>query len=221
MHTTTEHDNLRVTTITLGELATNCYFVWDAKSYEAIIVDPADSGEFLAELVLELQLTHKAIVFTHGHFDHVLGSLALTTILNIPSYIDAADAPLLAKAQKSAEHWLKHPVDPVLPASYFLEHRTPFFLGLDILSMPGHTPGSVGIGKLSGTAPFICCGDVITDEGIGASHHRYSSPIEMSKSLAKLSALPNKTQYYPGHGVPLSQAELKAILAGDILSSVQ
>lgn len=216
MYITTDHDNLRVTTIPLGAMTTNCYFVWDAKSRETIIVDPADAGEFLAETLRELGLRPTAIVFTHAHFDHVLGAFALATLLQLPTWLHPADVPLLSRAQKSAEHWLGHPVDPVIPATNLITHETTFRLGtktLSILHLPGHTPGGIGIGVLTSETPFICSGDIVTDEGYGNTTHNYSNKAEFARSLQILSNLPKTTTLYPGHGKP--------ILASDLDSSVQ
>jgi len=224
MYVTTDHNTLRVTKITLGALATNCYFIWDAKSREAVIIDPADSGEFLIEVANELALTPTAIVFTHAHFDHVLGAFALTALLQIPTWLHPADAPLLTTAQLSAHHWLGYPVDPVPPATHVLTENTTFKLGsevLTVLHLPGHTPGSVGIGVFAGESPFICSGDLVTDEGHGSTHHRYSNLVALEHSLKKLSELPTSTYYYPGHGNLLTQPDLKAMLAEYLAASVQ
>lgn len=216
MYITNEHGRLRVTTIPLGAMTTNCYFVWDVASRQAIIVDPADSGEFLLEVLGELELKPTAIVFTHAHFDHVLGSLALSSIASIPTWLHAADIPLLARAQKSAAHWLGYPVDPVPPATNLLTSKTTFELdneSLSIMHLPGHTPGGIGIGVFSGSAPFICSGDLITDEGLGTSTHSYSSKVDFKNSFERLAKLPTTTLLYPGHG--------KTILAEHLDFSVQ
>ncbi len=207
---------MHVTTIPLGAMNTNCYLIWDAASREAIVVDPADSGEFILEKLGELQLTPTEIVFTHAHFDHVLGSLALASLANIPTWLHPADTPLLTRAQKSAEHWLGYSVDPVPPATNVLATKTTFKLGdelLSIMHLPGHTPGGIGIGIFTGPAPFICSGDVITDEGLGTTTHSYSNKADFRNSLIKLRNLPTNTLLYPGHGKP--------ILASDLDSSVQ
>jgi len=224
MHTTTQHDQLYITTITLGALATNCYFIWDRTSRQAIIIDSADAGEFLAQMIGEIDLKPTAIIFTHAHFDHILGSFALATLLQLPTWLHPADASLLRKAQKSAEYWLKHPVDPVLPVNNTITSRTEFSLGkkqVKVLHLPGHTPGGIGIGVFSGAAPFICSGDLITDQGIGAATHTYSNKKDLKNSLKKLTKLPTNTTYYPGHGKPLKQIEIKAILAQHLGDSVQ
>lgn len=207
---------MHVTTIPLGPMTTNCYLIWDTKSKEAIVVDPADSGEFILEKLNELQLIPKNIVFTHAHFDHVLGSLALASTANIPTWLHPADVPLLSRAQKSAEHWLGYPVDPVPPATNVLTSGTTFELGnesLSIIHLPGHTPGCIGIGVFSGPAPFICSGDVITDEGFGTTTHSYSNKADFKNSITKLAQLPANTLLYPGHGKP--------ILVEDLNTSVQ
>ena len=78
-------NNLQVETLTLGQLDTNCYIPWCKETRECIIIDPADSAETITQTIIDLELKPLCIVFTHAHFDHVLGSLELKLNFNIPS----------------------------------------------------------------------------------------------------------------------------------------
>ena len=82
---------LKIEILVLGELQTNCYLVFDEKSRQALIIDPADSGDTINQTLLDLQLKPHAIILTHGHFDHVLGLLEVKLAWNIPIYAHSAD----------------------------------------------------------------------------------------------------------------------------------
>ena len=65
--------NLKVECLTLGVCQTNCYYIHREDSREVIFFDPADKGSFLYETLQEKEFKIKAILLTHGHFDHVEG----------------------------------------------------------------------------------------------------------------------------------------------------
>ena len=77
---------LQVTTLSLGELNTNCYLAWCPITQEALIIDPADSAETISEEILRLGLQPLAILLSHGHFDHILGTLELKLAFNLRFY---------------------------------------------------------------------------------------------------------------------------------------
>lgn len=210
-------NNLQVETLVVGELDTNCHLVWCSETLETLIIDPGSDGTEIIDLVLYKQLHPKAIVLTHGHFDHVLGLLEVQLAFEIPSFLHPDDNFLLEKASKSAEYWLKHPVDPVPPATSELRDGQIFEIGkhsLRVLHTPGHTPGSVCLTNSFGSInagdseqvsdsedPILLCGDLIFKEGMGRSDFKYSNTLELFASVKKLnSLLPGNTRCFSGHG---------------------
>lgn len=192
---------LQYHSLTLGELETNCYLVWNEASNDAVIVDPAASGDFIVEEVLKRQLEPSAIWLTHGHFDHVLGLLEVATAFNVPIWMHADDTFLLAKAADSAQHWLGITPDPVPPANQFWQDQDQLWVGdhrFTILHTPGHTPGSVGL--YSAENELLISGDTLFKGTIGRTDFSYSNPAAMQTSLEKLLALPHSTLVLPGHG---------------------
>ena len=63
---------MKIENLVVGQLAANCYLVWN-KTGQALIIDPGDSGDYITEKILSLELKPKMIIATHGHFDHVSG----------------------------------------------------------------------------------------------------------------------------------------------------
>ena len=63
---------LKYENIVLGDLFTNCYIVSDEKTKETIVIDPADDGVGISDILEQKQLKLVGILATHGHFDHLL-----------------------------------------------------------------------------------------------------------------------------------------------------
>ncbi len=191
--------NLQIQTLILGELQTNCYLVFDDKNRQAIVIDPADSGETINQTILDLQLKPQAVVLTHGHFDHVLGLLEVKLAWNIPIFAHSGDLFLLKDTPSSAQYWLKKRVDPTPPPDQFLDNLSKLTLDkiqLKILHTPGHTPGSICLYN----DEIILSGDTLFKNAIGRTDFSYSDPEEIQKSLVKIFQLPKNLTVYPGHG---------------------
>lgn len=189
---------LQIKTLTLGALDTNCYLVWDELTSQALIIDPADDGTAINDQILNLQLKPLAIVLTHGHFDHVLGSLEVKTAWNIPILIHPADKELLAKANSSAKYWTGIAGDPVPPADDFLKDGQALNIGhsaLTIIHTPGHTKGQIALYN----DEVIFVGDTIFKEGVGRTDFSYSNSKQLRQSIDKIKTLGQKL-VYPGHG---------------------
>lgn len=183
----------------VGEMSANCYLLIDDTTQDCFILDPGDDAEFLSTEILKRQLHPQAILLTHGHFDHLLGTLELSLNFNLPVYLHPQDLFLYQKASQSARHFqpqnhnLKPPTHPLL-----LEEGQVLTLGdtaLQVLHTPGHTPGSVCFYL----APHLFTGDTLFADAVGRTDLSYSSKTDLERSLKRLYALPSDTLIYPGH----------------------
>ena len=86
---------LKIEWMTLGAVATNCYFLINEETKETILVDPADRTELICRKVLDEALILKAIFLTHGHGDHILAVNDLKKKFMIPVYACEAEEALL------------------------------------------------------------------------------------------------------------------------------
>lgn len=191
-------------TFVLGELQTNCYLLSNPLSAEAIIIDPADDGDWLNEELLRRNLKLVAVLLSHAHFDHCLGLLSLKLAWQMPIYLHQADWPLLEKAQDSAKHWLKREVDPIPSPDISLEDDHELSLAgqtFRVVHTPGHTPGSVGFLLIKDKIYFS--GDTIFKDGIGSTNHHYSSRKDLYSSLERIRQLGEEreiSEVFAGHG---------------------
>lgn len=198
---------MTIETFVLGDLQTNCYLVFDPEdeNNEAIIIDPADDGDFLNEELVRRDLNLKYIVLTHGHFDHCLGLLSLKAGWpQAQILMNFEDQFLLKNAQKNALHWLQRKVDPVPLADTDLKEGNLIEFGnikLEVFETPGHTPGSIAL--LNRKEKILFSGDTLFENGIGRTDFSYSNFKQIQNSLAKLNEMKQKGLYgeiYSGHG---------------------
>jgi glyoxylase-like metal-dependent hydrolase (beta-lactamase superfamily II) len=197
--------------LVLGELATNCYLLWDSQSREAAVIDAADSAETISEEIEKRQLKLKYVISTHGHFDHNLAALDLKLIYQVPFCASQKDFFLLARQQESANHFLgaKIQVPNFKKIDIDLDKTESLSLGeqkIKIIKTSGHTPGGVSILA----DKFLFDGDLIFTEGVrGDTRHQYSSDREMFRSICKVLELPDEVEILPGHGETTTVAKAR------------
>ena len=75
---------IKIITKVLGSVSTNCYFIINVLTNETIIIDPADNPMAIESVISENGLIPKAILLTHGHFDHILAANPIMEKFNIP-----------------------------------------------------------------------------------------------------------------------------------------
>ena len=64
---------MKLETMVLGPLETNCYLLWDEQTMEAAVIDPGASGQKIADRLSQNGLMLRMILLTHAHFDHIGG----------------------------------------------------------------------------------------------------------------------------------------------------
>ena len=61
---------MKIKSMQVGELATNCYFLIDETTNTAAIIDPGDQADDILEAVRVEGVKVEYILLTHGHYDH-------------------------------------------------------------------------------------------------------------------------------------------------------
>ena len=86
---------MKIETLVLGDVRTNCYLLINEKTLETIVVDPADRADVIVRKAVDEGLTLKAIFLTHGHGDHILAVSDLKRDFSLQVYAAEAEQELL------------------------------------------------------------------------------------------------------------------------------
>lgn len=184
----------------VGPLACNCYIVGDPETREAILIDPGGDASEITAAIDERNLTIKAIVATHAHFDHLLAADVVREHTGAPMYLHDADRPLLDWFQASGLMFLglELPRPPEIDSSPAEGDRLVAGTAeLVVVHTPGHSPGSISL--LSDAALFS--GDTLFADSIGRSDLPGGDGDALLASIRnKLFDAADDLPVYPGHG---------------------
>jgi len=198
---------LTIETLTVGQLQTNCYLVFDKETRKAVVIDPGDDTEFIIQKIKDLDLEPQFILATHGHFDHILGVLELKLTFKIPFLAHKKDEFLIKRAARTADYFAKGESNLNPKVDRYIKGGDKIVFGrkgeLKVVETPGHSPG--GVIFLSKGVCFS--GDTLFKQAIGRTDYSYSSSKDLLESLKKIFKLPKETIIYPGHGEPTSVEE--------------
>lgn len=178
--------------LAVGPLETNCYLVPAAGGM--VIIDPGgDAADILAALRSAGDSPVRAVLLTHGHFDHTAAADELSQALGVPTFAHAADGPLLGG--RFAFFGMK---PPAVPAAFFDDEALPEPIdGLSVLHTPGHSPGSV----VYVTSAGVFCGDLIFRGSVGRVDLPGGDEATLVRSIRRLlDAVPHDLPIFPGHG---------------------
>jgi hydroxyacylglutathione hydrolase len=160
-----------------------------------------DASEgFLQELQKKKRVI-KALLLTHGHWDHIWDAADLVAWAQCPVYCHADDAILLSQPSLMRPFGLPVDLKP-LQATSFLQHGEIFPQApyqFEILHIPGHCPGSICFYEK--TEQVVFGGDVLFAGGVGRWDLPGGSERELISGIKKhLLPLPEEVMVYPGHG---------------------
>jgi hydroxyacylglutathione hydrolase len=193
---------MKINTLILGPLNTNCCLVIDELSQQCLIIDPADDAELISEEILRQNLQPMMIIATHGHFDHIMAASALQINFDLPFLVHEKDKFLVEKMKQSIKYWLKmeSELEPPKITGFLTEgHKIEFGqTELRVMHVPGHTPG--GVCLVEEKEKLVFTGDTLFADGIGRTDFSYSLPGKMEKSLGRIRSELSGYQAYAGHG---------------------
>jgi len=189
---------MKVDTLPLGNLQTNCYFLISNKTNEAVIIDPADQGDIIINKIKNQQLNIKYIILTHAHFDHTGALDMVKEFTEAPVVIHSEEDVALSDERLNLAYAFGSSCQKTR-ADILVNHNDtlPFSdTVLTFLHTPGHTKGSMCIK----TDNLLFSGDTLFYMSMGRVDFPGGDIREMSESLSSLMNLDEDTVVYPGHG---------------------
>ena len=184
---------MEVIKLVLGVYQTNCYIL--KKGTELLIIDPGYSPRRIIDKIESLEgCSVKAILLTHGHFDHIGAVDALVNTYHCPVYGCKDDEDLFTEGKISLHEnngacvrnrmtWLDS------------DNLTIGSFAIRVLFTPGHTAGSV----MFIIEDALFSGDTLFYESVGRTDLYSGSFSQLKQSLKVLNELPAEMPVYPGH----------------------
>uniref|UniRef100_I5AVH8 Zn-dependent hydrolase, glyoxylase n=1 Tax=Eubacterium cellulosolvens (strain ATCC 43171 / JCM 9499 / 6) TaxID=633697 RepID=I5AVH8_EUBC6 len=198
--------NMIIQSLVVGAIQTNVYFIMNKETKELLIVDPADEAGRIAEKVREMQGTPKAVLLTHGHYDHFGAADALRKEFGIDVYCEEHEQQVLSDPSVNTSPM--HGLSAVLKADRYLTDGQQIELAgfeIHVLRTPGHTTGSCCFYFPKDGVLFS--GDTLFCESYGRTDFPTGNSREMTESIHRLlRELPEDTAVYPGHALNTSIA---------------
>ena len=197
---------LHIKTFVFGPFQTNSYVVHDEQG-EALVIDPACSTQYEQQTLyryIQLANLHvKALIATHGHLDHLWGAKWACEQWHLPVLMHAADIPMAEAMQDQYDLFgirMTAEPFPISNAQFTITNDQSPISNLQVLQVPGHTPGSVCL--YWEKEKVLLSGDTLFRMGYGRTDLPGGDFGQLMSSLERLFELPSDVRVYPGHGDP-------------------
>jgi len=178
-----------IKTLALGQLGTNCYIVTDPDTLECAVIDPGDEYTVILDYLEEHKLKAKAIMLTHGHYDHTMAAFEVSINTGANIYINRKDCSS----------------DPDSTYRYCHEGNVTYYdegdcvtvgsLEFHVMATPGHSPGSVTLRCQNA----LFTGDALFRDSCGRTDLPGGDMQILMASLLRLYNLEGDYEVYPGH----------------------
>jgi glyoxylase-like metal-dependent hydrolase (beta-lactamase superfamily II) len=184
---TRELDGLRITKVSVGPMDNNAYLLVDKATGEALLIDAANEGERLLQLVGGIPLS--TVVTTHRHGDHWQALAAVVAATGAGTVAHRLDAPEL-------------PVE----VSEIVRNGDTVPVGsstLSVIHLRGHTPGSIALAYQDPATgdTHLFTGDSLFPGGPGRTTNVTDFSSLMDDLEERVFAVyDDSTWFYPGHG---------------------
>lgn len=190
---------MKIERFVLGSLATNSYLIINEETKEVVIVDPATCPDYLISHVQSHDYVPKAILLTHGHFDHVMGIDGWVKHFHIPVYLHEKEKEILADPRQNLSYMFgtQYAYDDVrcLKDGEILEIAGFRF---KVIHTPGHTSG--GCCYYEEAEEVLISGDTLFAQSVGRSDFPTGDGQTLVNSIKeRLFCLPDSVMVYPGH----------------------
>ena len=190
---------MKIELLCRGMVESNCYAL--ENDGEAVLIDAGAHPDDIDAALKKRGLRLRAILLTHGHFDHLLGAEFVCRRYDVPFAMSSKDKFLLENGVASAELFgvragdLKE-IDIDLDAEQTIRFGNS---ELRVIKTPGHTPGHVCLYAEEHKVLFT--GDTLFRESIGRTDLPGGDYSWIMRSiLDSILPLGDEVKIYPGHG---------------------
>lgn len=189
---------MKIESVIVGPIQSNCYIVYDEKSLDAMVVDPGDEPERIIDVIEDRKLRVNYIICTHAHFDHIGAVPDIKEKTGAKVVMHKNDLELYLNAKDQAALW-GYDLEPLPSPDMFVVEGDELVVGslkFKVLHTPGHSPGGI---CLYGEG-IVLTGDTVFAGSIGRTDFYGGSIEELKKSFRRIVSLPLSVKIFPGHG---------------------
>jgi hydroxyacylglutathione hydrolase len=188
---------------TVGPVQENCWIARRDGGDRALMFDPGEEADRLLAAVADMGVTVEAILLTHCHFDHIGAVAPVARATGAPVYCPEIEVPVLADIMRYVPWpgfgpYESYDADETVAGG---ERLALAGLEIDVVFVPGHSPGHVAYSIPSEQALFA--GDVLFQGSIGRTDLPGGDHATLLRSIGTLlDTLPDETHVLPGHMGP-------------------
>ncbi|MEZ9364306.1 MBL fold metallo-hydrolase [Vibrio sp. 10N.286.49.E11] len=194
--------SLKYQVVPVTSFSQNCSIVWCDETMEGIVVDPGGDVQQLAAIIEELGVKVMNLVLTHGHLDHVGGTVPLAEILKVEIVGPHKADNFWLQGLENQSQMFGFPLCKAFEPNTWLEEGDKVTFGnqvIDVIHTPGHTPGHVVLFSEQARLAFV--GDVLFNGAIGRTDFPQGDFNTLIASIkTKLWPLGSDVTFVPGHG---------------------
>lgn len=191
--------------IPVTQFQQNTSVIWCEKTMEGAIVDPGGECGKIIHVIEELGIKITKILLTHGHIDHVGGTLPLKEHFGVEVIGPHKDETFWFENLPQQSQMFNFEYVPAFSPDQWLEEGDTIQVGerlLSVIHTPGHTPGHIVF--IDNDARLAWVGDVLFQGSIGRTDFPMGDHQTLLSSIKnKLWPMDDEIEFIPGHG-PMS-----------------
>lgn len=195
--------NIKIQSYVYGYVGTNCYIISNNTTKEAVVIDPADNAIDIKNKLEKNKLILKAILITHGHFDHIDAASELKSFYEgVNIYLGELDKDVASNPDSNCTKTFGIVNQKSYKADIFVKDGEILDIAgmkFKVIHTPGHTKGGVCYYILD--EKVLISGDTLFCCSVGRTDLSTGSFSDIVKSIReKLFLLDDDTRVLPGHG---------------------